>query len=116
MAREIKFRAWHIKTKKYFPLDGSDSFSVFEDDAFIVEQFTGLRDRDGIPIYEGDVLRVPGVATLRDVGPVISYRGAFGVELEGKKVRPWYLCNFHEHDMEILGNIHENPELLKEAP
>ena len=127
--REIKFRVWNTLLKKYIPddlvhisSDGSFLFGFFSyikvdfykyrDDIFrgenIAEQFTGLRDINGREIYEGDIL-------IDDTGEPIEYwvvkfsDGGFIGECAGVAEPLFELTN-----LEVVGNIHENPELLEE--
>lgn len=127
--REIKFRVWNTLLKKYIPddlvhisSDGSFLFGFFSyikvdfykyrDDIFrgenIAEQFTGLRDINGREIYEGDIL-------IDDTGEPIEYwvvkfsDGGFMGECAGVAEPLFELAN-----LEVVGNIHENPELLEE--
>lgn len=127
--REIKFRVWNTLLKKYIPddlvhisSDGSFLFGFFSyikvdfykyrDDIFrgenIAEQFTGLRDINGREIYEGDIL-------IDDTGEPIEYwvvkfsDGGFIGECAGMAEPLFELAN-----LEIVGNIHENSELLEE--
>ena len=127
--REIKFRVWNTLLKKYIPddlvhisSDGSFLFGFFSyikvdfykyrDDIFrgenIAEQFTGLRDINGREIYEGDIL-------IDDTGEPIEYwvvkfsDGGFIGECAGVAEPLFELAN-----LEVVGNIHEDSELLEE--
>lgn len=79
------------------------------------DQFTGLRDKNGKDIYEGDVLRFDEENVKNEVAGVVGAvefeRGAFRVECfeDYKTVLDTGDC------CEIIGNIHENPELLKSS-
>ena len=81
-----------------------------------IGQFTGLTDKNGKKIFEGDIVKVTGLYPDRDgeqriwrqlrVGEVFYYHGAF---FFGK----WGLQKTSEKCIEIIGNIHDNPELLE---
>lgn len=70
MSREIKFRAWDVIDKRWFPLDqlslrlsdsrvlGSSTYVCVYQGRALLEQFTGLLDKDGREIWEGDVVEI----------------------------------------------------------
>lgn len=122
MPRKIAFRAWHIKNKRMLrvcmespgciPEDAlSDDVinvcSVFEwkDEVYKVMQYTGLKDSKGVEIYEGDIVK-----WLDGVFKVKWSITCFVVE--DKKGKGYGISS--GDFIEIIGNIHENPELLKE--
>jgi len=115
--REIKFRAWLAETKKivYFDLWGLDGNYIIsademfdEDDGDVVMQYTGLKDKNGREIYEGDIVKDNcGHWDKKEVEispqffhEAIEYGLLRGL-LSGKPV------------LEIIGNIYENPELIE---
>jgi len=108
MKRPIKFRAWDSALKMmvndvhangpYF------SFSVYlKDKDMIVEQFTGLHDKNGREIYEGDILRWNGMICPITVETFHGMRFMWGLDC---------LCQAYAITGEVIGNVHENPELL----
>lgn len=72
-----------------------------------VGQFTGLKDKYGNEIYEGDICESIGYRFK-----VGFKNGAFSAEYSEKSEDCFYLGNADESRFEIIGNIYENPELL----
>lgn len=116
--RQIKFRAWD-KTKKkilyYIPLYSEEAFDLLDFTNYIdyeVMQFTGLLDKNGKEIYEGDI--VNGIDTDTKFGgryenmKVDFYNAEFGI---GDTMG--HLGLKHLSGIEIIGNIYQNPDLLK---
>ena len=81
-----------------------------------IGQFTGLLDKNGTEIYEGDILRLgnsdSGVCEVGWSGSVSAYciRFHFEAALGLKPLGSWKEC---ERNIVVIGNIHDNPELLK---
>ena len=122
---EIKFRAWDKKRKRMFAvttLNASGAVSVFIDDdglyllpAEQVElmQYTGIKDKNGKEIYEGDIVE----NTYEYVGKVrYEVKWDCGRFIMTSK-NPYNLVQIgmgiYPNSSKVIGNIHENPELLE---
>lgn len=121
--REIKFRAWDKELK--FMVDdtmyimGIGTGNVFFDNQgdlieqsnkLVLMQYTGLKDKNGKDIYEGDVSKNYYKGQWVNLVVVWNPLGMWSV-----KWKDGYLNNYHinNQNMEVIGNIYENPELLK---
>lgn len=137
--RDMKFRAWNKKHKTWFEyrsglavnLDGvlvcpsSDKQLLPVSDEFELSQFTGLHDRNGLEIYEGDIVEGSYIVPLYDEdmelapreewsrekqrGAIIFTNGMFWIK--GKNALGGNMYN--EFDYEVVGNIYENPNQIK---
>ncbi|MEK6878051.1 MAG: YopX family protein [Nanoarchaeota archaeon] len=123
MKREIEFRVWDTEIKRMavwdMVLDCWERWIRGEDPKVIVMQYTGLHDKNGIGIYEGDIIKYPNkiLALFESVrGEVIFSEGCFKVlRYFGKeKYRSAIIYEIPKswYELEIIGNIYENPELL----
>jgi len=116
MGREIKFRAWHPKQKRmhylltFEELDEpriEDVYDGFEDGVWM--QYTGLKDKNGKEIYEGDIVRIPWFDEYQDY--VCQWSREFAsFEFYNKRTLT-YLGGAGYETIKIIGNIYENPEL-----
>ena len=119
--REIKFRAFDDGRMLTMPLDKnfgiSRFFGILRDDA-IVMQYTGLKDKNGKEIYEGDIMHDTSINARCAVvfGCFETLLDDYGIgETSPKFCVEWSDKSGHgEIDVrnEVIGNIYENPELL----
>jgi len=115
MNREIKFRAWDPRAKAmeftpnlelWWNEDGSLDF-----DEFTFMQYTGLKDKSGVEIYEGDILALEDPED-NSIQQVVFHNGKFQGYFIGGDDWPVYVDIWEEFI--VIGNIYENPELLND--
>lgn len=77
-------------------------------------QFTGLTDKNGVKIFEGDILHESFLQTNL-VGDIRLIDGCFDFifKRDGREIREYLKCLTCNHCIEMIGNIHDNPELLE---
>ena len=141
MERELIFRAWHRKEKLMYwwnPLWGnyghgqgyigmvlvgeSETKRLYKDNIRLIDpsecdimQFTGIKDRDGVEIYEGDIVRYFQPYSKRTDTHIVQWDeqwacfGLFEKDNRWCKESDWAKIQ----SLEVIGNIYANPDLLK---
>ncbi|WP_228934703.1 YopX family protein [Leuconostoc pseudomesenteroides] len=108
--RDIKFRAWDKELKEYVDINNTaidptngdvvevGGYELLDVNYFaVLEQYTGLNDKNGVEIYENDILKSAG----GNIEVVIYIDGRF---------EP--VCWYDEKTYEVVGNVHQNADLL----
>lgn len=139
MAKSIKYRAWLKRTKTIHEvavIDTTNGNVVFKEDyrqmvyktppvvchvwehskSVILMQSTGFRDKKGVMIFEGDIFYVEAPATPMKMlkGEVRrSIEGSWIFGGDGDREEDGYLLIWRRDSGKVIGNIYENPELLK---
>ena len=103
--REIKFRAWDKWNKKFVYFNVSnpliadiECLSIFKN--IEIQQYVGLKDKNGVEIYCGDILETTyyGTKKIQDTIMECAIMGLYSIDTS---------------KVEVIGNIYENPELLE---
>ena len=141
--RDIKFRAWDTENKemlKVQELDFEDTFyggrlsirvdmynDYFDIEDMILMQYTGLKDKNGKEIYEGDIAKItekknilkhkviPMKPIIAEISWSEEYLAYILITTSVKDAFENLADYLEEYDIEVIGNIYDNPELLEEG-
>lgn len=125
-----KFRAWLKEEKEMIDVDEihwSDGQLDFigdgitfkcKSDDLVLMQSTGLKDKNGKEIFEGDVVqyqntKVPSADSKGVIRYFVNW-AMFGIDIEHNEPRALFFNGLSDHiSLDVIGNIYENPELLE---
>lgn len=128
--RDIKFRAWNEVEEKmlnwyeFLDTNMKNTFIAPESTGLILMQYTRLKDKNGKEIYEGDIVLIDAYTYDEpefDGEYLVEYNELLGMwefkNLEDNEdIRTFeYLNGWYKLDIEVIGNIYDNPELLEKG-
>ena len=107
--REIKFRIWDINARKWLKSFNTNLLDIHEFNLAKIMQYTGLKDKNNKEIYEGDIFHIGSKKILYVVEWIDC--GLKGRQIKNKS---WIGLDYWKDDIEVIGNIYENPELMED--
>jgi uncharacterized phage protein (TIGR01671 family) len=112
--REIKFKGWHNNRKFMFLVDTlkfTYNGDLYDKDSCTYLQYTGLKDKNGKEIYEGDIIQWFYIPMGVLISTVTFEAGDATIRLSGNGMHRLFSYEGTEQ-VQVIGNIYENPELL----
>lgn len=129
MNREIKFRVWDKENKEILrvqELDFEPTFyggrmairteqynDYFNTEEMLLMQYTGLHDKNGKEIYEGDIVEITRPCIL-ERGEVKFINGCFAIKSKDTLLM-LYQCEINNFKLKIIGNVFENGDILNDS-
>lgn len=120
MNDRFKFRVWDKVSKRYFFIElkfGDNGYHPLFIEKPIFEQCTGLKDKNSKLIYEGDVVEIidrENSNTLDRIYPMLFNEKVAKFGYKHPDGHFFYHSNNDDYSYEVVGNIHENPEMIDE--
>jgi uncharacterized phage protein (TIGR01671 family) len=120
--RDIDFRCWNKHYKEMYTWEEmiEEGLNYYSDDDFIWMQYTGLKDRNGVEIYEGDIVRFDAEDGMFGRDPILGLIGSVewdfadtGFYFNTTNGNYPYVKTYRSMNVDIIGNQYEHPELLK---
>ncbi len=115
--RKIKFRLYNTNTKYMYADSGitslgiNDAIQKAQDNNFIVMQFTGIKDVNNKEIYEGDIVQLSCQCCIYKIVWNVK-KLCFEPKDNGYSQKHNVDIDVWEHEIEVIGNIYETPELF----
>ena len=110
MSREIKFRIWDKINRMWLKSFNANLLNVGDLSNVEINQYTGVKDKNGKEIYEGDIVILNDAE--EESRCVVKYKYGSYILVDGDLREN--LSNVEDRFLEVVGNIYENKSLLEE--